>query len=430
MKNLKRTIKCSGLMLLMSVFLFIMSSTVMAGGGVNLSNIVKGVKSDNTLVFGSVLTVSAADLDLKMSGFMKEYRSGAASVYWIVNDKRVKSKFNGTSFYVEVDQPAGSTYSLLTEDKTDTSYSNNSEEFTVYASIDITIDAKGTATVTGKSIGAPFERLAADNGYYLDYSINGKTSFKVTFDTKKLELGYHKLYTTMIGNYDQIVYPKMFPVVIYDVPSISAGSFETYPNYLSFKSPYYNTVKYSYYLQVKKAADSWDKARLYGPIGAANKVNIDNLVPDTKYNVRAYYIKTVSGQTFAGKPSGEVTIKTGPRNKPAIKSIKISKAKTKKVWVKPLYRGLVLLKKGFWANETTYTVTVTFKKKPGVSGIYIKGTPDSPLYTYVKGNKKTYKAKFTVGGKKGQKINVSVYTKTNGAFTMYSPVYSKRVKVK
>ena len=119
------------------------------------------------------------------------------------------------------------------------------------------------------------------------------------------------------------------------------------------------------------------------------------------------------------------------KSKPKVKSIKISKAKIRKIWVNPLYEGLKLVAKGFWTYQTTYTVTVKFKKKPNVAGMYIHASSNSPLYQYVKGNKKTYKCKFTVGGKAiGKKSLVRVYSKGNKTYGAYSPEYKKKVKVK
>ena len=64
------------------------------------------------------------------------------------------------------------------------------------------------------------------------------------------------------------------------------------------------------------------------------------------------------------------------------------------------------------------------KKKPGVAGIYIGSK-------HVKGNKKTYTAKFTLSGKKkGKKVKVSVYSYMNPTYGGWSGKIFKKVKVK
>ena len=124
-------------------------------------------------------------------------------------------------------------------------------------------------------------------------------------------------------------------------------------------------------------------------------------------------------------------MKTGPKAKPPIKSITISKAVTKKHWVKPKYEGFKLVADGFWVTDTTYTVTIKMKKKPGVAGIYVHASSNSPLYKYIKGNKKVYKCTFTVGGKAiGKKSTVQVYTKGNKTYGCYSPISKKKVKIR
>ena len=297
------------------------------------------------------------------------------------------------------------------------------------SSIDMTINSSGIATVTGETTGSEtFTRLWVDEVRSV-MPLSGK-SFKETFDTKKYDIGWHSL-GAELSDGTMVYFSKYFPTAIYDKPSLSAGCFQTNAKDLAFSTPNHNGSKYDYYLQIKKGNGDWGD--LYGPFSPNSVRAINNLSPGTTYSFRAIYFTEVGPKDyFKSKFSNTVTVRTGPKKKPAVKSIKISKAKVKKVWVKPIYNAFgLVVKKGFYAYKTQYKVTVKFKKKPGVAGIYIHASNDTPLFTFVKGNKKTYTATFTTGGKRiGKKMKVSVYTKGNSSYGAYSPVYSKKVKIK
>ena len=303
---------------------------------------------------------------------------------------------------------------------------SGSETPAAETSLDIKIDSKGIATITGTTTGsADFKGVYTENyegnRWIIDDNLSGK-SFSVTFDTKKLNIGYHPLYAVMTDD-TEVYYPKVFPTAIYDKPSLKASYFETNNKTITFSVPNHNGATYDYYLQMKGAKSDWSDASLIGPLAPNDKVKlgIKNIKAGKKYTFRPVYVKetTYGGNkyyffsTTVSTPKA-VTIKTGPKAKPAVKSVTISKGKQHKVWVKPLYKGIILVHEGYWVWETDYTVTVKFKKKPGIVGLYIHGTGNTPLYTYVKGNKTTYKAKFTWTGKKiGKTSTISIYTKTN-----------------
>ena len=71
------------------------------------------------------------------------------------------------------------------------------------------------------------------------------------------------------------------------------------------------------------------------------------------------------------------------------------------------------------------------KKKAKIAGLHIHSSSNSPLYQYVKGNKKSYSMTFTVGGKAiGKTATVQVYSQGSKAYGAYSTVYKKKVKIK
>lgn len=223
-------------------------------------------------------------------------------------------------------------------------------------------------------------------------------------------------------------------MTIKDVPKLSAGYFQTNPKDLSFTTPSYDETAYGYYLQIKKGSAGWSTQ--YGPFAPKSVETIKKLKPNTSYSFRAVYIKkTTQGSetgTVKGPFSKSVTVKTGPSKKPAVKTITAGKAKVKKVYVKPTYDGSgKMVKSGYWTKKTIYKVTVRFKKKPGVKGLYIHASGDSQSFKYVKGNKKVYTAKFTASGNKiGKFTTVKVYTQGNKVYGACSPVCMKITKIK
>ncbi len=419
---------------------------VKAGGGYDfVENLVQGIESDGTVTPGKTLSIQVADLEKSCSGFKKGYDAGQIKVYWDVNGERLTPTYDSGVFTQKVRyEDAGKSYCFFVLGSYQgENYNNNTRSYPVNAnpyakeeskgSIDISIDSKGIATVTGTLTAgdATFKYVWVDNKNR--FEVSGK-SFKKTIDTKNFDIGYHELSAELTDG-TEIQYPKVFPTAIYEKPALKITNFETYPKKLIFTTPNYNGYKYDYYLQVKKAGEKWDKAKLYGSFDSYVPKVINSLKPGTKYVFRAVYTKKTKygGKEyyFAGPKSGEVTVKTGPKAKPPIQSIRISKAVTSKHWVKPKYEGLKLVAEGFWVTDTTYTVTIKMKKKPGVAGIYVHSSSNSPLYQYIKGNKKVYKCKFRVGGKAiGKNATVQVYAKGNKTYGCYSPTYKKKVKIK
>ena len=442
-----------------------------AGGGDEVGTIrgiVRDYDSGNTLTNGATVEVGdklvvlmyEVDKDQNgttgIPGFENKYNNGEISLYWdlrsspsdgtVIKEYSKMSLTDSVMFIFTVPAEASGKYIQLWTDETyDNSLDLTGDYFKVKAapapagtgSIDITINSTGIATVTGSTGGsATFTRLWLDKTRSI-MSLSGK-SFKVTFDTKKYDIGWHEL-SAELSDGTEIVFPKFFPTAIYDKPVLKASYFETFGKQMVFKCPNYNNYKYKYYLYVKKSSQSWSQAKVYGPFSPVTKTRIIKLTPGTKYNVRAYYLAETKlngiNQVFASlKPSATVTVKTGPKKKPAIKSIKISKAKVKKIKVKGKYywdNGTLKYLKGFTTYETTYKVTIKFKKKQKIAGleVYAGGVT---LPKFIKGSKKTYTTTFTVGGKaKGKKTLFKIKAKTNKTYAAWSPTYkSKKIRIR
>lgn len=441
----KRRISLFLTVVLLFVSVFSGNVAVKAGGGYDfVDNLVDGVNSDGTVTPGKTLSIDGQKLENSCSGFLTAYIKGAVEVYWDVDGEKRVPEFDSGVFKIKVrTEDAGKNYCFYVSGYyNEVNYNNNTKTYPVkkgsssgasQASLDISIDKKGMATVTGKitSGSATFKYLWVDNSGR--YEISG-TTFTKKFDTTHYDVGYHEL-SVELSDGSEFYYPKVFPTGIYEKPTIKASNFETFAKKLSFTCPSYKGYNLDCYLQIKKAGEKWSKAKTYGPFSAGVPQSINKLNPGTKYTFRAFLAKKVkySGKDYwiTGAFSNEITVKTGPKAKPPIKSITTSKAVTSKHWVKPKYEGFKLVSEGFWVTDTTYTVTIKMKKKPGVAGIYVHSSSNSPLYRYLKGNKKVYKYKFTVGGKAiGKNATVQVYTKGNKTYGCYSPIYKKKVKIK
>ncbi len=329
-------------------------------------------------------------------------------------------------------------------------HSGGDETFS--AKLDMSMDSKGILTVTGKCTGTTFTRLVVQDrpntkAKELDFfatDISGKTSFTKKIDTTKYDVGYHELKAEM-KNGKEVYTSNVFPTKIYDKPTLKKND-----NFLSTGSKYicyrpYFTVPPIYdgvYMQLYDTkTKKWGD--VYGPYPSYEILRTRYFVGNPKtggtkiqsnrtYKIRTFFAKQTK---YAGKKyylfgpmSRTLKIKTGKAKKPAVKSIKITKAKQKKI---KLVGHAHWDAGGVWHPytssytwTTTYKVTVKLKKKPGTVGIYIGSKK-------IKGNKKTYTATFTDSGKlKGKKIKVDVCSYNDSRIGAYSPVVSKRVKVR
>ena len=176
-------------------------------------------------------------------------------------------------------------------------------------------------------------------------------------------------------------------------------------NSAKFWVDYPNKLQTSVRIQVLKKG-KWTTAKTLGyfSCGNSNPVTIKGLKPLTnyKFRVQAY----ANGMT--GTPSDIVTMKTGSKKKPAIKSIKI--VQRKKVTVKGWWRKHWIggrISRYEWVRPYTYTkykVKVTLKKKvPKIGGMWVAGN-------WVKGSKKSYTVWVPNGAQKGKKLTIRIST--------------------
>ena len=176
-------------------------------------------------------------------------------------------------------------------------------------------------------------------------------------------------------------------------------------NSAKFWVDYPNKLQTSVRIQVLKKG-KWTTAKTLGyfSCGNSNPVTIKGLKPLTnyKFRVQAY----ANGMT--GTPSDIVTMKTGSKKKPAIKSIKI--VQRKKVTVKGWWRRHWVgghISRYEWVPPYTYTkykVKVTLKKKvPKIGGMWV-------ATNWVKGSKKSYTVWVPNGAQKGKKLTIRIST--------------------
>lgn len=176
-------------------------------------------------------------------------------------------------------------------------------------------------------------------------------------------------------------------------------------NSAKFWVDYPNKLQTSVRIQVLKKG-KWTTAKTLGyfSCGNSNPVTIKGLKPLTnyKFRVQAY----ANGMT--GTPSDVVTMKTGSKKKPAIKSIKIVQRKkvTVRGWWRRNWNGRYYVG-STWVPPYTYTkykVKVTLKKKvPKIGGMWVAGN-------WVKGNKKSYTVWVPNGAQKGKKLTIRIST--------------------
>ena len=447
MKTLNKRIHLLIALAALLIVFAVMTIPAHAGGDVDLGNIIKGANKDGTFYSGDKAYVTIADLDSAYGGsFSTLYAEDKVTAIFSAYDPKTNTSTELAAFYDKDSKQFyynvhpncfGKDLSFVTLTKNDDShYNNNSNSVHVSTAISFTISKSGVVTVNAETDGSnTFSNIKVDAGLQVipnDQIGKKKASFTFSVtDQKKFSVGRHSL-TGYLSDGTECAPLNKIPVSIYVKPALGAGMFETEKDYFVFSPGSFSSASYGdIYIDYKKGkSGTWSTQ--WGPFGPSSSGKIAKLSPSTTYYVRAYYVKKVDGEYFIGPVTSEVAIKTGPKAKPKIKSVTISKAKVKKVWVKPILNAFgLVVKKGYYAYETTYKVTIKFKKKPGVAGIevYAGGVT---LPTYIKGNKKSYSTTFTVGGKaKGKKTNFQIRTKGNKTYGAWSPFYkSKKIKIK
>ena len=423
-----------------------------AYAGEGLGEILRGWTNDGgkqVCYSGDRLYVTMSSLDEKFGGnFSTMYEEGKMTCYFYARDPGAESGTRLTAFYDKSSKqfyynvhPSkyGQELTFYTESLEDyTGDNRNSQSVLVTAALSFTVSKAGTVAVTGKSMYHPFTQVKLDGGkMVLPDSQKGKNNVSFPFsvtDRKQYSTGYHTI-VGYLDNGDTCEPLNKVGVSVYTKPALKTKMFKTNNKSVTFSPGSFDSAAYGdMYIDIKKGSKGkWSTA--WGPFGPGSSKKLKKtLTPGSTYYVRAYYVKEVSGTYFIGPVSSTVKIKTGPKKKPAIKSIKITQAKVKKIKVKGKYywdNGTLKYLKGFTTYETTYKVTIKFKKKQKIAGleVYAGGVT---LPKFIKGSKKTYTAKFTVGGKaKGKRTNFKIRTKGNASYGAWSPTYkSKKIRIR
>ena len=212
--------------------------------------------------------------------------------------------------------------------------------------------------------------------------------------------GKHKWITFKTTNGKTFTTYVISPAEKLKKPRVATGY-----NSAKFWVDYPNKLQTSVRIQVLKKG-KWTTAKTLGyfSCGNSNPVTIKGLKPLTnyKFRVQAY----ANGMT--GTPSDVVTMKTGSKKKPAIKSIKIVQRKkvTVRGWWRRNWNGRYYVG-STWVPPYTYTkykVKVTLKKKvPKIGGMWVAGN-------WVKGSKKSYTVWVPNGAQKGKKLTIRIST--------------------
>lgn len=155
---------------------------------------------------------------------------------------------------------------------------------------------------------------------------------------------------------------------------------------------------------------------------------IDGLRSNTNYEARVYFgYWDTKGRFYRGPYSGIINFKTGQAKRLKIKSVKVKAVKVRKhrATYYGWYTGLPLGKYKYYTYKVK--VTIKLKKKPGAKGIWINSKK-------LKGNKKKYTATFGTFSSytkpKGKKFQIYAYSYSDGTVGGYSPMYSKKKKIK
>lgn len=150
-----------------------------------------------------------------------------------------------------------------------------------------------------------------------------------------------------------------------------------------------------------------------------------------KYRLVGCVPATGSGKELTGAASETITVKTGLKTAPKVKSVKVTGAKVKKTaktWHSGRWDAGGVWHAGYYTSgsyQTTYTVKVKLKKKvSGTKGILINGTK-------AKGTGKTFTKKFTVSGKlKGKKRSFAIASYRAPSYIGSSKSVTKKAKIK
>ena len=331
----------------------------------------------------------------------------------------------------------------------------------------LTITSSGNMAVINGTISSPWSAAAVyvDGVQVSELSGTVRKFTNYSFNLSSyVGTGYHTVmvvvrYKKTDGSYtvDLVGKKRMICNTITDRPN-SNGVFDVYSSYFNYY-PYGSFGNSAGNLYMEYSANggrSWQRSGYmkYNMITTASSqgYKIGGLRAKTTYRTRirygtyATYLKDNGGDGksyfFGGPVLNTTTIKTGSSSKPKIKSVTLKATKVK--YHKLRWPGYYNVVGGsvFWHNsyvEKFYTakvkVTVKLKKKPGTNGVFISLLGQTK---WKKGNKKKYTVTFTPtynywvkNPRSGKyKLQVQVYSGQNSSWGGYSPVYSKKKKVR
>lgn len=330
-----------------------------------------------------------------------------------------------------------------------------------------------TVTVSGK-IADEYTDVVAFGNLYIDSQYGTPVSeesystseFTVTIDMSMYDIGYHTLwyqvyYVNSDGNLDYVWDSvTKLPTRITEKPNYK-GVFDVYSKYFNFY-PFDFGSNMSYpsgcalYMEYSSnGGKTWKRTgamkanaiELYIQQG----YKISGLKSNKTYKTRLVYGGYITYSSnyggddksyfFKGPAFQTTTIKTGRKSKPSVRSITAKAVNVKYHKVRHsggyYWSGNVLLYQNPW-TEKFYTcnvkVTVRLKKKPGTKGIFLSCSNMTTDEKWLKGNKKTYTAKFTpypnYYGKHPTKytLKISVRSGQSKSWGGRSPAYTIKKK--
>ena len=331
----------------------------------------------------------------------------------------------------------------------------------------LTITSSGNTAVINGTISSPWMAAAVyvDGTLVSEFSGTIRKFSNYSFNMSSyVGTGYHTVIVVVRSKNSDDTYTvdivgkkRMVCNTITDRPN-SNGVFDVYSSYFNYYpyGSFGNSAGNLYMEYSSNGGKSWQRSGYmkYNLITTASSqgYKIGGLRAKTTYKTRirygtyAVYSKDNGGDGksyfFGGPVLNTTTIKTGSASKPKIKSVtlKATKVKYHKLRCPGYYN--VVGGSVFWHNsyvEKFYTakvkVTVKLKKKPGTAGVFISLLGQTK---WKKGNKKKYTVTFTPtynywvknphSGK--YKLQVQVYSGQNSSWGGYSPVYSKKKKVR
>ena len=315
----------------------------------------------------------------------------------------------------------------------------------------ITISGSIASQYTKSPYNYIFGKLFMDGVEIKDFTYQTTIS-RQTVVMSGFSTGYHttflQVYNKETGDLVDLLYKTYIPYnAIVEQPSYS-GRFDVYSNYCYFYPYNIALQNQAGKLYLEYTADNGKNWKRYGYMQAnaiklytEQAYTIQGLKPNTVYKTRIRYGEYATYGTdilgdgksyfFGGPVLSTGSFKTGKATAPKIKSVQVKAVKIKyhKVRHYGRYTGVYLYTEKFYTCK--FKVTVRLKKKPGAKGIWVNGK-------FLKGNKKVYKTTFTPYPNyftkrppKGlKKYQLSICSYQNKSYGGYSPLKTKKVKIK